>query len=194
MKLPDRFQFRAKDEPAFTHTAKLVEGEYQVKWARGFERHFMEKHGLEKFVDSVWNVGSAECQIERGNWIVVDEKPQEQSLPDEFCFKVDGHGCTYRMKLVGDTYRCASMNAKFPVEHGAPHLVQNVKRAIKCGIWVMVNVLTPEQVKANKEYREQIAQLNSSIRISEQNVEHQLRLQASYRERIGILNGKIVEE
>lgn len=197
MKLPEKFQFRAKDEPAFTHTAKLVKDKYQVKWARGFERHFMEKHCLKKFADSDWNVSSAERQVELGSWLVVEEAPQKQALPllpDEFYFKVLGQGHAYKMTLVDGYFRCTTAASDTPPLHGAPHNVQDVKRNVKGGVWVIVNVLTAEQKRANKEAREQVQALESSIKISQQAIAHKERLIASYEERKQDLLNKIVEE
>lgn len=66
------------------------------------------------------------------------------------------------------------------------------------GVWLVVeenkNTLTTEQLRRNKEINEQVAALDSSIKIAEQNVEHQRRLIASYEDRKEILKKGLVEE
>lgn len=197
MKLPSRFTFQLKRAKGFTHSAKVVEDQVEVKWSRGW--HESRVGCGDEPYDSIWSVcsvDSVENWVQKGSWIIVDqpEAKQEDTLPDEFTLKAN---------LFGSKFQCTRTKGGFNFvnERGATTLDSPISEefildAIQDGAWKIIDKkpLTAPQQKANAEYREQIQQLNNSIRIQEQTVEHHERMIANYKGRIADLEQKIVEE
>lgn len=193
--LPIKFQMRAYGFPEFTHTVKMNGwGDYEVTWARGFDRLSHSMGG--SLPNKVFDVEKVKQFVRNCEWFVIEDKPKQKesadSLPDEFYFKLYGQGCVYKMKRDGDGYHCTDPHA--PADEGGHHTYAFTKRTIEEGSWVVCNApLTAEQQKAVNAFREQIQQLDSSIKINEQDIEHKLRLIANYKQRQNDLLEKIAE-
>lgn len=197
MSLPDKFQFRTKTNLGFTHTAKKnANGDYEVEWAKGWLK-------LNNNTDP-WIV-APDCDIkhfvESGGWLIVNDTPkvaEQNTLPDEFLFQCFGKGTIYTAKRVGDSF-----NVTWVWDEPAPdcpnfclYSETTLRERFARGDWKILDKkpLTAEQKRANKEFQEQIQQLESSIRIQEQTIEHHTRMICNYMERIETIKGKIVEE
>lgn len=189
MKLPDKFQFRVAGYTGYTHVAKRLDNnEFKIYWARGWGEDVQR---IEWFV---CEEGEISKFVTTGNWIIADEKKaQEQSLPDEFY--IISNGTKYIMIKSGAGWRCWYPDQIGHGWHGAMYDKEQIEYFVEAGYWKIINKkpLTVEQKRFNKEYREQIAQLESSIRIHEQSIEHYNRLIGNYCERIETLKSKIVE-
>lgn len=195
IEVPKNFQFRLKDEPGYTHSGKIVGGECKVVWARGFERYYMDKTGRSVFPCTHWSVQDLANQFVNRRWIlVVDEKKaQEQSLPDVFYFKHSASGDELHNATRKDkgnytiTWHCgAKENYR---AGGVEYYVRN-----KCWNPCAKPVLTAEQLRANKELREQVAALENSIKLNRQDIAHREILIANYEQRKQNLLSEIIEE
>jgi hypothetical protein len=174
MKLPNKFQFRVKCLPGFTHTiSKNAHGDYEVKWARGYPNKIRE----------VPRAVLEECRVhslvEVGAWIVVNDKQKQDELPDEFYFK-HSH-CPDDMhftKRCGDFYM-TTWNCGTEEQHTVSGVVDYVK---KFGWWIIQDKkpLTAEQQRQLNDFKERIASLEQSIKLNEQDVEHKRRLISNY--------------
>jgi hypothetical protein len=186
--LPHKFQFRHCQHSNYTHTAKMnANGDYEVNWARGWANVI----GIVPNV--VFDSDLAAELVKAGSWVVVDDKPKQEnsasSLPDEFYFL---NSLGERFKAVrGQSYWTLTRQ-----EDGRTLSVTDdqVKHSLKTS-WEMITklVLTAEQQRQVKEYKEQVAQLDSSIKLNEQDIEHRNRLIANYKERQETLRKKIEE-
>lgn len=198
MNLPDVFQMRTLGLPGYTHKVKKnAHGDYEVQWARGFP----QKVGI--VPTCVWTEDQVRQNINQCSWYLIDDTPKapvkqaEFTLPDEFYFVCPGSAgnYTYKAKITASAI-CVTwpemLNPKEPIEYS----VGPFTAMVKSGEWKIIDkpTLTPEQIRFNKEYNEQIRALESSIKLSQQSEEHQKRLQQQYQERINDLKAKIVEE
>lgn len=195
MKLPDSFQFRDKADIGFTHSCKRnAYGDYEVKWARGW---------AERINEVPWCVAhesEVDHWVSGGGWTIVEEKPKQtastSSLPDEFYVQNCDSGHIYVMKKryegVWDIYYKDGVEKAYPNHAYHSDLILNY---FKSGTWKILTkpILTTEQQRQVKEFREQIDQLSNSIRIQEQTVEHHTRMIANYRDRQDDLHEKIAE-
>lgn len=193
--VPDNFQFRIDGEPGYTHSGKVSDGMCKVVWARGFDRYYMDKTGTTIFPNTEWSLQEAAVQFVNRRWmLVVDEAAQEQALPNEFYFSIEGNRNTYKGVVdagsVGVTW--THMKCAAPAKYD----YQQVVKLMRKGKWKIIDKkpLSTEQRKANKEAREQVQALESSIKINQQDIAHKERLIASYEERKQDLLNKIVEE
>jgi hypothetical protein len=201
MSLPDKFQMRTNTHPGFTHTVKRnAWGDYEVNWARGYHNVI---HGKPRVT---WDQQAVEERLQDLAWNIVDEQkaekeaakaPVKESLPDVFHFVMTGSNDTTVFKATkGDDKYVVSWTEDYGRKGQTNYSVKMVQNIVSEGGWTVVEKtpITAEQQRLNKELNEQIAALQSSVRISEQNVEHQRRLQANYNERIDALKSKLVEE
>lgn len=187
MKLPNKFQMRVSSIPGFTHTVtKNANGDYEVNWARGYPNKI---GSLPIRTFDEWDVDRA---VESGAWIVVEETPKQDNvkLPDEFYFQVDGQGEVYHMLADRDGYKCTDTWG-----NSAWHSHTYVVGAVKEGAWRILDKkpLTAEQQRSLKSFQEQVAQLDSSIKLNEQTIEHHERLISNYKSRQDDLRDKIAE-
>lgn len=191
MNLPEKFQFRVEGYPGFTHSAKVVGGTVTVKWARGWHLEIKEPQPWRDV-----KIGYVEDWVAEGGWIIVDEnkKVMEKSLPEKFDCVWKGEPTVYHAKRQGDEY---------VLSWGGPYTYTSTRyEAVRLKKWIEDGIfqiyepkqLTPEQLRRNKEIQEQLRQLDSSIKIAEQTIEHHKRLIASYEERKEILKKGLVEE
>jgi hypothetical protein len=200
--LPGSFQMRVKGYPAYTHKVKRnAHGDYEVTWARGW---------AEVIQQVPWRIADSrevENAIRDGDWIVVEDKPKQKDvlldvsasakpaaqLPSQFYFKhIDSH---IVFKAALDSV-CPGYNITWDKQgHESFFYIEDAATYVGDGRWKILDkpVRTPEQERALKQYKEQIAQLDSSIRINEQSVEHYLRLIAGYEERQKELLAKVEE-
>jgi hypothetical protein len=185
--LPDKFQFRDKDLPGYTHTATLHDyGDYKVKWARGWAQV------IGVIPDSVIDKNNVKCWVENGCWIIVNDTPKqkEASLPDEFYIEVP-RGAIYKFVAIDEcTFMCHALDGS---KETAPWSYNDISAYIKSKVWKIVDKkpLTTEQQRTLKEFKEQIAQLDSSIKLNEQDIEHRNRLIGNYKARQNDLRKKI---
>lgn len=189
--LPSKFQFRLYEHQGYTHIAEQVSpGAYKIKWARGW-------HNIVNAIE--WtDCLDSEIQgwVDDGGWIIVDDTPeqkkQEEALPDFFLCTYDSREEPYNAEVIGDRVYVWLDGW----ETKASYTVENFKALIGKGGFQVLDKrpLTAEQQRSNKEYREQIATLESSIRLNEQDIEHKKRLIASYEGRKSDLLKKIVED
>jgi hypothetical protein len=183
--IPDVFQFRHADYTNYTHTAQLNRyGDYEVKWARGWAN-------VVGFVPHVvFDSNEVNWLVEDGLWLLVDDNPkQKDKLPDEFYFtnSLDERFKAVRGKLYW-TLTCQEGGRSLSVTE------EQVKCSLKHSWKILPKpVLTAEQQRQLKEFKEQIFQLDNSIRIQEQTIEHHNRLVANYKSRQDDLRKKIEE-
>jgi hypothetical protein len=195
--LPERFQFRHVSHPGFTHSCKRnAVGDYEVTWARGWA----------EYIDQVpWRViscGVARVAVADGKWIVVEDAPKQKeqevgALPDEFCFQV-GRGAIYQFtKVQPKVYSIVDYKDRNDSEADRSTWFEDeILEHLESGAWKMCdapNVLTPEQERLVSQYQEQLAALDSSIKINEQTIYHHQLLISSYRSRQDDLHEKIAD-
>ena len=179
--LPVKFQFRHCYHTNYTHTAKLnAHGDYEVNWARGWA------NVIGKVPNVVFDSNLAKELIEAGSWELVDDKPkQKEGLSDEFYFQCesDSLDVTYKAKKIDGKFFVTwdGMIPSFPAWYTEDQLQCRFKE----GHWKIITkpVLTAEQQRQVKELREQVTQLDQSIKLNEQDVEHKLRLISNYEAR-----------
>lgn len=195
MKLPSKFSVRVAEFPGLTHTVKRNDwGDYEVRWSRGFFEALMAAgKNIETFRDRVVDEDHVQAWLNSKQWQVVDfeQKKQEETLPDVFYIRTQAGEYTFT-KAGDDVWCCSTVENNLTAAWHKAEILRN----LKSGAWTRFDKksLTAEQQRANKEIREQIQQLESSIKIQEQSVEHYQRMCASYRDRIEQLKLKIVEE
>lgn len=187
--LPHKFQMRTNGFPGFTHTVKLNKwGDYEVTWARGFDRMSYCIDG--SIPNKTFDAGEVTKFVRNCEWVIVEYKPMvEDVLPDEFYFlnSLDEHFKAQRQQ----SYWLLTSQ-----EHGRTVSVSEdqVKSALKTSWKILTKpILTAEQQRQVKAFREQIDQLSNSIRIQEQTVEHHTRMIANYLARQDDLHEKIAE-
>jgi hypothetical protein len=187
--LPDKFQFRVDTHPGYTHTAtRNAYWDYEVSWARGWAN-------VVGFVPIVLFVENEVLGlIDKKSWIFADDKPKqkEAELPDEFYAAHSPNSETiWHMKKDGDSWFSNYRGMRNHVAYSETWL----RNVFKEGLWCIVEkkTLTQEEQRALNEFKDQVAQLDSSIRIAEQNIEHQNRMIANYRQRQDDLRDKIKE-
>lgn len=193
MKLPEKFQMRVSHLKGFTHQVSLNSlGDYEVSWARGYPNHI--RAVPRKVFDRADVIGL----VSEGFWIVVEvpeQKKQEEALPDEFdvVHTYSGNGYTLK-KSAEDDWRIYRKDRPANLNHR--YTEQYIKANLDSGVWELIvkKPLTDEQQKANKRIREEVAALDSSIKLNEQDIHHKQLLIRSYEERKAILLTKIVEE
>jgi hypothetical protein len=193
--LPDKFQMRTDDFPGFTHTVKLnAHGDYEVTWARGFDRKsysmgrklpnvvFAQEEVLDA-VQSLW-------------WVIVEDTPKQKgaNLPDEFYF-LNSQDYTFKAERDLRTKYFNFESIDSPYSSKGAFSESEAQECLKCGLWKILDKpsLTAEQQRALNEFKEQVAQLDQSIKLNEQDVEHKLRLIGNYRARQDELRAKIKE-
>lgn len=183
--LPSKFQFRHKRDTGFTHTCKInARGDYEVTWARGWANVIGEVPWR------VFQKLEVEYAVNACDWMVVEDKPkQEEELPDEFYF----------LNSLGEPFKAQRLQHYWQLtcqEDGRTVSVSEdqVKTSLKIS-WKILDKrpLTAEQQKAVNAFREQIQQLDSSIRINEQTIEHHQRMIGNYEQRQNDLLEKIAE-
>lgn len=189
--LPDVFQMRVDELPGFTHVVKRLDsGGFKVKWARGWS----------EVTDIEWSIcdeEEAEDFVASGDWIVVDEAKQEDSLPDVFYFEHKDKTCSGL--VVKTKHGQSGWNVTWSKDSGGRTEFYSefyIPSFIERGDWKIINKkpLTAEQLRANAEAREQISSLEHNIKLRKQDVEHAEILIKNYQERINQLSSKIVEE
>lgn len=202
-KLPNSFQFRVIGHPGHTHTAKrLNDVRYSVKWARGWDRYLYE-------VDFDEDCDPAPCKpvidtetvqqfVDEGGWIIVEEK-SKSTLPDEFHFHTGLSGINCKATRDGDKYK-VTWQSDWGDGHGLQlrdslYNIEVLELNVKAGHWKIIEKkpLTAQQQRFIKEFNEQIAQLDSSIKIAEQTIEHHNRMIGNYKERQETLRQKIAK-
>lgn len=198
MKLPNKFQMRLKEYPGFTHVVTVTlnhdykcNSEYlSVKWARGFA----EK--LNIVPNKLVHNENAKTLIAQGTWLIVDEKAkqkkQEGCLPDFFRCTYAGREQPYNAEVINN--KVYVWLDGWPTK--AEYKIQYFKALIGKGGFQILDKkpLTAEQQRENKRIREEIAALEQSVKLNQQNIEHYTKLCANYLERIAQLEEKIVEE
>jgi hypothetical protein len=189
--LPDKFQFRVDTHPGYTHTAtRLAYGAYEINWARGWHKAIGEIKRLTCTSDD------AHDWVKSGGWLVVDEAPKQEDvvLPDEFYFNVEGDDELFKAKRLNGKMFHITWNSAGGRE-GSHYTEQKISSYLKEGDWKILDKkpLTAEQKRDLKDFEEQIAQLEQSIKLNEQDVEHKLRLIGNYRARQDDLRDKIKE-
>lgn len=193
--LPHKFQFRTRKNPSFTHSCKLnAYGDYEVKWARGF---FNE---IGRVLYVVYSRKELEEKFESNSWIIVVDKPKQEnsasSLPDEFLVQHSDSGNKYILKRVSESvWHIYGTNGTKEVNPNYPYSLERILGYIEQGAWKIVNkpTLTAEQQKQLKEFKEQIAQLEQSIKLNQQDICHKERLVANYEQRKSDVLSKIAE-
>jgi hypothetical protein len=259
MELPNKFSFRLKVSPGFTHSAKVDGDMVEVKWARGWVNE------INKVPWTEVSKGGVELWVQTGSWIIVEDGKKPSKYPDVFHFiNTIGGNDKLTMTRDGDEWRCwhygnigqSGCGARYnesvisnrfdggwwtPYEPEHPANPLEVKLKNPDGFYFLntrhdkvyakwngkefdfnyvykdtkgvidyttmyewVNAgrykfyepkpLTAEQILRNKEINEMLAQLDSSIKIAEQNIEHHNRLIQSYEERKEVLKKGLVEE
>jgi hypothetical protein len=189
--LPDKFQFRVDTHPGYTHTAtRLAHGAYEINWARGWHKAIDKIKWLTCTADEVQHWVSTE------GWIIVDDTPKqketEANLPDEFYAAHDPNSeVIWRMKKEGEFWFAHYKGNR----NSATYNEKWLRNVLKEGLWCIVDkpALTAEQKRDLKDFEEQIAQLNSAIRLNEQTIEHHNRMIANYLQRQDDLRDKIKE-
>jgi hypothetical protein len=135
------------------------------------------------------------------SWVVVDDKPKQEnsasSLPDEFYFHVvcfEDEELYKATREIGDNF-LVTWESSAMGQVGTSYTEGRIQRYLANGDWKIMTkpVLTAEQQKQLKEFKEQVAQLDSSIKLNEQDIEHRNRLIANYKERQEVLRKKIAE-
>lgn len=197
MKLPDRFQMRLNTYPGHTHTVKRnPHGDYEVTWARGFPSL------INSLPSVVWNEQTVLDLVQDCRWIIVDEQPKaavKQALPDVFYFQNMIGYAKERFVMIREgneySWRCWKEGRIGEAGAGGRYSEREIKYRVQDGWWKIIDKkpITAEQKRANKDYQDQIAALESSIKIAQQAEEHQKRMQANYLERIETLKAKLVE-
>jgi hypothetical protein len=190
MELPEKFSFRRKDCPGFTHSAKVKGDEVEVKWARGWANEINEVPWEDASKESV------ESWVQSGRWIIVEGKPKSK-YPDVFHFiNTFGGNDKLTMTRDGDEWRCWHYGNIGEEGAGCRYSESEISNRFDGGWWTPYEPkqLTAEQIRRNKEINEMLAQLDSSIKIAEQNIEHHNRLIQSYEERKEELKKGLVEE
>jgi hypothetical protein len=184
--LPNTFQFRVDAYPGYTHTAKQnAHGDYEVKWARGWH---LVKNPIERTVAHEHEVQE---WVNNGGWLVVEDKPKQGKLPDEFYFDCFEDDTIYKATRDGTDFRIewSGMRADIPCRYTEAQLTER----FNSGDWKFLHKkpLTPEQQRTIKDFKEQLLALDSSIKISEQDIEHKQRLIGNYKARQDTLREKI---
>jgi hypothetical protein len=193
MKLPDNFQMRVSRIPGFTHTVtKNGYGDYEVNWARGYP----DKIG------SLPRKTFEECDVtqmvEYGAWVVVEDTPkqEEASLPDDFCVQHRDSGHKYVLKKKSyNVWNIYDPDGATEANPNYPYTSDQINKYLASRTWKIIDKkpLTPEQQRTLKEFKEQVQQLDSSIKLNEQDIEHRNRLIANYKARQDDLRKKIEE-
>jgi hypothetical protein len=174
MKLPDKFQFRVSAYQGYTHTAKLnAHGDYEVKWARGW--HLVAAQSIDWIVATENEV---QGWVNGGGWLIVDEQPKQEVLPDEFYFEhenKDYSGKAYREPYGWTVNWGNDWPNSFYHESWISHFINK-------GMWKIVDKkpITAEQQRQLNDFKERVAALEQSIKLNEQDVEHKKRLIANY--------------
>lgn len=199
MKLPEKFQFRNVKDVGYTHTASIEGNSVKVKWARGwFESRGEDWHNE---ADSLWTsctLEQAQDFADEGVWnIVVEDKKVEQELPDEFDFYSIYPDTIYtavRDEAVWKVWKKGLVGQN--EGGGATYGEKQIKQLLEGGYYNILKrvKITPEQLRSNAEFREQIAALDHSIRLAYQDIEHKQKLINSYLARQGELSSKLVKE
>jgi hypothetical protein len=189
--LPDKFQFRVDTHPGYTHTAtRNSHWDYEVSWARGWANVV----GFVPIVVFVEN--EVLVLIDKKSWIFVEDKPKQKgaNLPDEFYF-LNSQDYTFKAKRDLRTKYFNFESIDSPYSSKGAFSESEAQECLKCGLWKILDKkhLTVEQQRTLNEFKDQVAQLDSSIRIAEQNIEHQNRMIANYRQRQDDLRDKIKE-
>lgn len=191
--LPIKFQMRAYGFPGFTHTVKMNGwGDYEVTWARGFDRLSHSMGG--SLPNKVFDVEKVKQFVRNCEWFVIDDKPKQEEvstkLPDVFCFDTP----------CGTGYKATKRDGYYQVtwrgdDEGTTYGLTMVADCVKQGIWKIIDKepLTPEQQRALKDFKEQVAQLEQSIKLNQQDICHKDRLVANYEQRKSDVLGKIAE-
>lgn len=189
--LPEKFQFRHKLNKGFTHYCKLNSyGDYEVTWARGWAEVIRR---VPWRVISAWEVKNA---VAEGDWTVVDDVPKQEELPDQFTVQHhDSHNKYVLKKKSDDVWNIYEYGGVAEANPNYPYTSEQMTKYLKCSTWKIINkpALTAEQQRQLKEFREQIAQLDSSIRINEQTIEHHQRMIGNYKQRQNDLLEKIAD-
>jgi hypothetical protein len=183
--------------PGFTHTVKLnPHGDYEVTWARGFDR---KSYSMGKMLP---NVVFTEEEVRKNVagclWYVVEDTPAQKemsaSMPDEFIASNTFSRSSWSMKKDGATWRayCLEGGTLLSINY---YSEDDVRNYIKKGTWTIQErvALTAEQQRALKEFKEQVAQLDQSIKLNEQDIAHKEHLIGNYRQRQDDLRKKIEE-
>jgi hypothetical protein len=105
------------------------------------------------------------------------------------------------MHKIGDMWACTyygkTLEEQRTINRGdlAMYNASKIEEMLRDGSWKLYipPSLTAEQIRRNKEINSQITQLNSSIKLAEQNIELQRRLIASYEARQDDLKKGLVE-
>jgi hypothetical protein len=187
--LPDKFQFRVDTHPGYTHTAtRRAHGAYEINWARGWHKAIGEIKWLTCTADEVHN------WVKSGGWLVVEDTPKqkEADLPDEFYAAHSPNSETiWHMKKDGDSWFSNYRGMRNDVAYSETWL----RNVFKEGLWCIVKkkTLTQEEQRALNEFKDQVAQLDQSIKLNEQDICHKQRLIANYNERRADLQKKIKE-
>lgn len=195
MKLPEKFQYRVHHSPGFTHTAKMLEnGDLKVKWARGWDYHITQKTGEKSNAQPIMPRRNVEKFVQDGRWIVIvdKKKPHEDALPDVFYIETK-LGNNFKCVRNGVGYNFIRKDGEITLD--SPIDVITIKSALIAGSWKIVDkkLLTAEQQRANKDFRERIAALESSIKLNQQDIHHKELLIKNYECQIEDLKAKIVE-
>jgi hypothetical protein len=191
MELPNKFTFRLNSNPHFTHSAKVEGDVVKVKWARGWANEIDEVPWCEtsKYAVEGW--------VSDGGWVIVEEGKKPNKYPDVFHFiNTIGGNDKLTMTRDGDEWRCWHYGNIGEEGAGCRYSESEISNRFDGGWWTPYEPerLTAEQLRRNKEINEQLAQLDSSIKIAEQNIEHHNRLIQSYEERKEELKKGLVEE
>jgi hypothetical protein len=191
MKLPNKFSFRLRSNPGFTHSAKVEGDVVKVKWARGWANEIDEVPWGETYKYEV------EGCVSDGGWVIAEEGKKPSKYPDVFHFiNTIGGNAKHTMTRDGDEWRCWHYGNIGQEGAGGRYSEPEISYRFCNGWWTLYEPkqLTAEQVRRNKEINEKLAQLDSSIKIAEQNIEHNNRLIRSYEERKEVLKKGLVEE
>jgi hypothetical protein len=189
--LPDKFQMRLSATPGYTHTVKRnAHGDYEVNWARGYS------NTLHVIPSKVWAQEEVLDAVQSLWWVIVEDTPKQKgaNLPDEFYF-LNSQDYTFKAKRDLRTKYFNFESIDSPYSSKGAFSESEAQECLKCGLWKILDKkpLTAEQQRTLNEFKEQIAQLDSSIRIAEQNIEHHNRMVANYRQRQNDLRDKIRE-
>jgi hypothetical protein len=195
--LPDKFQMRTNGFPGFTHTVKLnAHGDYEVTWARGFDRKSYSMGRVLPHV--VFTEEEVRKNVAGCMWYIVEDTPKQKeaevSLPDEFYFLVEGDDELFKAKRLNNNVFHITWDSEASRE-GSQYLAEKISSYLKEGVWKIIDKkpLTAEQQRALKDFQEQVAQLDSSIKLNEQTIEHHARMIANYKSRQDDLRDKIAE-
>jgi hypothetical protein len=191
--LPDKFQMRTNGFPGFTHTVKLnAHGDYEVTWARGFDR---KSYSMGQALPNVvFTKEEVRKNVAGCVWYIVEDKPKQEKteeLPDEFYCTYVGTDKVYKGYFDGKEYRLS--HPTLPAE--ATYHKSRFLLAVKDGRFKILDKkpLTAEQQRTLKEFKEQVAQLDQSIKLNEQDISHKQRLISNYIARQDDLHKKIEE-